>query len=460
MWKRLSRLWKKSDPDARGLEQEMRLSASRVEPAAQYDAELSAAPVEADPLIAALEHFDLEHREAGAEGVVGRMRELMVLAPTDPRVLRRAAELARELGDEGLAHELEQGATSSSGAPLAELGHTFLAMDDAELALSLGDGAMARAHERAKKMRRRAEGVAEGDDDGLAAGRLVGALALSRLGEHAQVMARLEHALDEGIAARVRWALSAIALGDEAAQGLVAGRLGPAERWVDEVRARVAAFPSAREGFSSDPQRLLFALYGSVLLDDAEHGERLAAPRILRWILALAELVKDVLPAGTRPTWVSPRGEVLARWLARHLPEEAAMPLSARLPRQPVLVVLADDGDLATLVETRAWSEGPLPIFQALKDPREVGSPIADVIGVFKEDVSLPFEELEAERAQDRVPPRVLAGRLGDEVRGSEVDPEELAGFFGWVAARREHLTLLAPPPGEERIPLDVARDI
>ncbi len=466
MWKRLSRLWNKAD-SVDGSDRDMRLARSPTEldepregldPA--HPTGRTPAPVESDPMLFELERFDQELRECGAEAVVGRVRELVHMAPTDPRVLRRAAALSRELGDEGLAQGFDQAATSSSGEPLADLGHAFLGMDDAELALALGDGAMVRARERSRRGRaRRPDPDDEVGDDGLAAGRLVGALALSRMGEHAQVIERLEGALDDGVAARVRWALAALALGDVGAWSQVAGQLGPAEAWIDDVRARVEAFPSASEGFSSDPQRLLFTLYGAILLDDTTDGERLEPKRLVRWMDALATLVRELLPAGTRPAWVSPRGEVLARWLGSFLSEEGAIPLSARLPKQSVLVVLADDADLATLVETRAWLEGELPTFQAIKDPGEVGSPMADVIGVFRADVALPLEGLEAERAVDRMPPRVLLGRLQDEALENQVEASELDGFLAWVRARAELLTLPQPPNAEGRIPLDFARD-
>jgi len=464
VWKGLSRLWKKADA-LDGADREMRLSRQPIEhdearDGADSGAQRAAPPAESDPMLLALERFDQELRECGAESVVTRVRELVHAAPTDARVLRRAAALSRELGDEALAQGFDQAATSSSGDPLADLGHAFLGMDDAELALALGNGAIARARERSRRGRaRRPDPGDEIGDAGLAAGRLVGALALSRLGEHAQVLERLEGALEDGIATRVRWALAALALGDIGSWSLVAGQLGSAEAWIDEVRARVEAFPSAGEGYSSDPQRLLFALYGAILLDDATDGERLEPKRLVRWMDALATLVRELLPAGTRPAFVSSRGEVLARWLGSFLPEEGAIPLSARLPKQPVIVVLADDADLAILVETRAWFDGELPTFQAIKDPGEVGSPMVDVIGVFRADVGLPLEGLEAERAVDRLPPRVLLGRLQDEARESRVDASELEGFLAWVRARADMLTLPQPPSADERIPLDVARD-
>lgn len=466
MWKRLSRLWKKKgdDPgDATVERQPVEVAFGALGEAAVDQASAAVSDGER-AIVAALERFDEDHEEIGPEAVIGRMRELVLMSPTDARVLRRAAALLRELGDEDLAAGFELAARSSSGEPLAELGHAFLGMDDAGLALALGDGAVERARERARPGRRRAADVDEQGDLGHAEGLLVGALALSRLGEHRQVLERLEGVLDASLAARVRWALGALALGDGEAFARIGGTLEEATEWVEAVRARVTAFPADPLGPRSDPQRLLFALYGALLLDDTEDGERVEPARLLRWMQALATLAREILPAGTRPAWVSPRGEVLARWLASLMPDDcAAMPLSARLPKQPVLVMLADDADLALLAETRAWAESELPTFQALKDPTEIGSPVADVVGVFRAGVSLPLEALEAERAADRVPPRMLVGRLQDEASRSSsgpVGPAELDGFLAWTRARASHLSLVAPPRAEARIPLDVAREI
>ncbi|MBL8784405.1 MAG: hypothetical protein JNJ59_05850 [Deltaproteobacteria bacterium] len=463
MWKRLKRWWSKDPsedgwPDPSESEGPSLMAASR---ASEATAEVEPVEQVEDPLVLALEQFDSELAELGPEAAVAGIRELVRAGPTDPRVLRRAAALLRELGDEALASGFEQAATSSSGLPLAELAHTFLSMDDPELALALGDGAVERA--RAKSRR----GAGEGD--GGREGRLVGALALSRMGLHREVLERLDPVIDSdrvGPEERVRWALASILLGDVVAFGRVAAALeagDAADRWIAEVVARARAFgddhDSEDDADEPDPQHLLFTLYGTLLLDDAGEGETLTPERVARWMMALSVLVRRWLPAGTRPVWVSPRGEVLARWLGSYLGSEGAMPLSARIPRQPVLVVLADDADLGLLFENRAFGEGPLPIFQAVKDPTEVGSPIADVVGVFRGGVALPLDGLEAEKVADRLPPRLVVARLQDEVkRAGKVPSDELEGFFGWAEARRALASLANPPDPDQRIPLDLAR--
>jgi len=360
------------------------------------------------------------------------MRELLLRAPTDVRVLRRAAAILRSLGDETLANGFDQAAAQSHGQGLTELARQFIDMDDARLALVLADGALAR-------------------DRGLLAAVLIGAEALAHMGRHRQALERLatvSHSADAALAMRA--ALSAVHVGDMERFGDVVDDLPDGAAWLEAAALRAHAFPDSDD--EDTKQRMLFVLYGTLLLDDAAEGEVLDAARIARWLTAVAQLAGETLDPETRPAWVSPRGEVLARWLGSLMPVNAALPLSARLPRQPVLVVLADDEDLATLVAMKVWHDAPAPLFQALKDPCEVGSPMADVVGVFAAGVTLPLGSLEAERAADRVPPKMVASGL--EREAGRIDPVDLAGFIGWAQARREHLSWLNPPPAELRIAL------
>jgi hypothetical protein len=464
MWTRFKRMWSKGQG-----ERASDHDGPELDPGRRHDLEVEEAPPAiVDPLVADLEDYDAASDSASGRGLTKsqRLRALMLEHPSDPRVLRRAAALTERMAEDDGARELaqtfERAARTTREEPLLELAEVFFGMEDFGLALAFADGACQRAK--------------GGGRDG--AGLLMGALVLARTGMHADVLRRLaplverpeetasgrrREARDTGqngdyddasvrLGARVRYALSALLLGEGTRLGELAGTLGEAEGWLDEVAARADAFPA--EGAEEDArQRLLFLLYGAVLLDDAD-AERLGAARIARWIHAVAAVVRATMPMQTRPVWVSPRGEVLARWLGSLLPENAAMPLSARLPKQPVLVVLADDRDLAALYE-QAPNEA-LPLFQALKDPAEVGSAVADLIGVFRAGVTLPFEPLEAERAADRVTPRMLALRLAEEA--GRVPDEELAGFLGWFSARRELVSLDNPHPIATRVVLDPAR--
>lgn len=479
MWTRFKRMWSKgqgeraSDHDGPELDPGRRHEVEAEEPI----------PTVIDPLVADLEEYDAASDEARGRGPTKsqRLRALMLEHPADPRVLRRAAALTERLAEDDGARELaqtfERAARTNREDALLELAEVFFGMEDFGLALAFADGACQRGR--------------GGGRDG--AGLLMGALVLARTGMHGDVLRRLAPLVERGhespggrrhngreaapssdyddeavrLGARVRFAISALLSGEAHRVGALLGTLGEAEGWLDEVAARAETFPgkgpsrsedgleeSAEEGADEDPrQRLLFLLYGAVLLDDAD-AERLGASRIARWIHAVAAVVRETMPPQTRPVWVSPRGEVLARWLGGLLPENAAMPLSARLPKQPVLVVLADDRDLAVLFEQ--VPNEPLPLFQALKDPAEVGSPMADLIGVFRAGVTLPFEPLEAERTAERVTPRMLAQRLAEEA--GRVSDEELAGFLGWFSARRGLSSFDAPHPLTSRVVLDPAR--
>jgi hypothetical protein len=451
MWTRLKRMWSKGQGEV-GHQHDH--GGPELDPARRA---VEPEPV-MDPLVAELEDYDAI---AASERATHRLRELMLEHPTDVRVLRRAAALMERLGDDegarAIAQVFERAARTSREEPLVELSEVFLGLEDDGLALAFADGACQR-------------GRPAGRD---ALGLLAGAMVHARAGRHADVLSRLAPLVgstqraprsadgdyDEAavrLGARVRYAISALLTGELGRLGDIEGTLGDADGWVNEVAARVAAFPPEPSdgGPLEDPrQRLLFALYGAVLLDDAEE-ERLGAARLGRWMHAVAAIVRETMPTTTRPVWVSPRGEVMARWLGGLLPENAAMPLSARLPKQPVLVVLADDRDLAALYE--AAPEEVLPVFQALKDPGEVESPVADLIGVFRAGVTLPFEPLEAERAADRVTPRMLALALSDEA--GRVADDELAGFLGWFRARRALTSIEEPRSLANRTPLDPAR--
>lgn len=425
--------------------------------------------------------------------------------------------------DEGMAELsrlFERAARTSQEGPLSELSETFFAMDDFGLALAFADGAATRGRAEGRDAHGLLLGaiaLARTGQHQAVLERLQPIIEPSPAlrPTHPPTQLPADDTYDDEafrLGARVRYAISALLVGAGSRLHGLRGQLSEAEPWISEIASRARAFaqPGRQPGAAHneedgeargwaednehlDPngvgadggeagssgqdlgdggsghggseaatpgdarQRLLFLLYGSILLDDAEN-ERLGASRLARWMHAVAAIIGQTMPSTTRPAWVSPRGEVLARWLGNLLPERAAMPFSARLPRQSVVVVLADDRDLATLVESISGSEA-FPIFQAIKDPAEVGSPMADLIGVFRGDVELPFELLDAERAADRVTPRMLAMQLQDESdKAGRVVADELEGFLAWFALRRAHFELGSPRPLAERIPLDPAR--
>jgi hypothetical protein len=434
MWNRLKRIWTKAS-DAPGPES---VGPELVPPEPEPE------PEPHDPMLERLEAYDARAASSPDEAP-SQLRALMLDAPTDARVLRRAAALMTHVGDDELAEAFDRASRTSADGPLTALGEAFLAMEDLPLALAFAEGAASRVRGPA-----RPESLA------------VSAMALGRMGEHARLLERLDHCLPPGeegpaLTVRLRYALSALLLEDWERYGLVRGMLGEVGGWVEEVVERVEAFPW-EEGERST-QRLVFALYGALAVDDlrGDHATEVTPFRLGRWMSVLAALAKETLPPETRPAWVGPRGEVLARWLGTLLPENAAIPLSARLPRQPVIVVLADDAELANLVEMGLGDEAStFPMFQAIKDPAEIGSPMADVVGVFRAGVTLPLGLLDAERAAERLTPRMLASRLQEEARvaGPDVEVSEVA-----QSGQGDLFSALDAPPETEVEPVEAAQE-
>ncbi|MFO0748977.1 MAG: hypothetical protein U1F43_25425 [Myxococcota bacterium] len=222
MWKGLKRLWGKGDaPRDPGLDPAWAasLASAPAEPGPPVQ------PVPVDPLQGALVAFDQEVAARGAEASVPAMRELLLRAPTDPRVLRRAASVLRALGDEALATSFDQAAATSQGQPLLELSWSFLEMDDALLALALADGALAR-------------------ERGWRQAVLAGAEALARLGLHRRALSRLGTvSLGEDSALAVRTAISSILAHDLERFAAVASALPESHEWLVGAAERAANHP-------------------------------------------------------------------------------------------------------------------------------------------------------------------------------------------------------------------------
>ncbi len=126
------------------------------------------------------------------------------------------------------------------------------------------------------------------------------------------------------------------------------------------------------------------------------------------------------------------------------------MPLSARIVEQSLLLVVADDEDLHAASEHREYGGAPMRILQVLKDPRRTGVHVADVIGLLGADTDLPLDALDAERAADRLPPRLVASRL-IEAAGSPADDGSWGTLASWVDSHLAWATLGAPLPADRR---------
>jgi len=420
VWRRLKQLWGGATPTLD--EAEELVEASPSSPAV--------APPP-DPTRDALALVDAALREGDTQGALLRMRALLLRVPGDRRVLERAVTVLAKVDERPLAEGFKRAAASREAAPLVALAREFLAREDPEIALSMAQAATTR------------------DPHGVAPAIAVAA-AREALGDHAAVLADLERFAPEwpdpelariyGAAvifegAWERWDGVADTLADD-----------PEGAWIVAAADRARTFPPEEGG--SDLQHRLFIRYGAVLLDADEGVEGIAPARLASWIAKCAALLLDRVDHDSRIAYVGPRSEVLARWLAESL-GITAIPLSARLPNQELVIAVADDDDLEPLYQTRAFFGAPSVVFQAVKDPQRAGVPLADLIGILAEEPTLPFDGLEVERAADRVPPKLLVRQL--KAAAGAADEAPVAQLLGWAEQRRGHLSLDTPAEPAER---------
>lgn len=420
-----------------------------------------------DPLAERVALVDAALAADDVDGALRETRGLLLLAPWERRVLERAARVLEAAGEVSLAAGFAAAAAERGTDAVLGLSRELLALDDAELALGLARAAC----------RRDARSVAA---------QVALADALLALSEHARAVEQLsafkgvleapELARRLGLAAALAgdwaaWERVAPALGDDAdgawvlavgararfqALGLAAPAAAEAEHagqtddddeGVEEAPAppptAAAAPASARDG--------IFVRYGVLVVADAPCAGPVDEAALGGWIAGGAAALQLVVPADTRVGYVGMRSEVVARWLASAL-GTTALPLSARLPEQDLVVAIADDDDLAAVYETRTFAgvgAATTWLFQAVKDPRRREMPLADVIGVIGEGVELPLGMLDAERASDRLPPKLALNGLAE--RAGRADEAEVDAVTAWAAAREQHLTLSTPPDADAR---------
>jgi len=400
--------------------------------------ELPEPPV--DPLTAALARIDRALGDDAVETALLEMRGLLLEVAYDPRVLDRAARALDAAGEGVLAEAFEDAARTGEAAPLIALGHAFVALDDPEIALAL-----------ARVARERAERPAEAY--------AVEAEALDALGDHHGVLelaaGLAPDGLPPGLLRRVLLTSATSGAWDtwERFEGALTD--DPEDERVRALGARCRAFP---ERSSDAPEReRLFLEHGVVLIDprpaprEVQAGD-VDAGALAGWIAAAAAILRPRLSEELRVAYVSPRSEVIARWLAQRI-GCGAIPLSARLPNQELVVALADDDDIPALAEVRAFYGAPSVVFQAAKDPARQGTPMPDIIGGLVSGAALPLASLEGERAADRAPPKLLVAELERAAgRPDEGDAgERLRAAVAWAEARSDHLALAAPAEPEAR---------
>src|SRR5690606_37736352 len=142
----------------------------------------------------------------------------------------------------------------------------------------------------------------------------------------------------------------------------------PGDEGEAPVEAALAPRPApvvatAREG--------MFVRYGVLLVAETPVSGPVDEAALGGWIAGGAAALQLVAPSDTRVGYVGTRSEAIARWLANAL-GTSALPLSARLPEQDLVVAIADDDDLASVYETRTFGGGGATtwLFQAVKDAR------------------------------------------------------------------------------------------
>lgn len=358
------------------------------------------------------------------------VRELLVRFPARSDVLHRAAAVLSVAGEAELAQLFNEAKGSPDGHALLTLAYRFLQMRDPTTALAMARGARQRS----------------GDVPEIVA---LTAEALARSGEHEAVVERLERFEGSWPTQDLlaRYARSAILAGDRGRFERVAIAAESLSEYGPELAAagrRAAANDVDADG--SPLRWCLHILHGAALLDHDEmlDNEVVGPARIARIAGRAAAFVAATPVVPDRIVYATRRGEVLARWLAQAL-DATAMPLSARIPNQPVVAVAVDDEDLfALLAEPAIDGGGEVRLFQLVKDPSLGGLPVADMYGVLGVDLTLPLDELEGDRAAERVPPSVLAAELR-KAAGEPVDAE-LDSWAAWVLERQGDLTFVTPP--------------
>ncbi len=371
----------------------------------------------------------------GLGDAVVSVRDLIAEMAHEPRVLSCAARVLRRVGEEELALGFEAAATNRSADPLVELAGQFLDLDDPWTAIALGEAAAARTD--------------------TAAAHAVVADALLKLDDPGAVVARLApHVVGPATPSSAlvrRYAFAAATAEDWPSYELTQVALEEDDDagWILHVARRARDFP-----LGEPPARRrdrFFVRYGAVLVDDAPgEGGVLSIDEMATIIVRIAAALDATAP-GVRPAWVGARSEVAARWLADAL-GVSAMPASARLPDQMVVWVLADDTDWESVEGTLGWTTEPTLVVQLLASVDGPAQPVADIIGRLGPAADLPLDELNAERAADRMPPRLLASSLAEQ---ANLSAAMLGDLPQWAAERKLYLSASDPPPAQYRHVLD-----
>ena len=355
-------------------------------------------------------------------------------------VLKRAARVMRLLEEDDFAMLFDAAVASPAPGPAIDLASSFLAVDDAKMALAMSKLAIQRG----------------GDDDPMVQALL--AESHARLGDHDAVLRTLERFLGawpEPTLVR-RYALSALLSGDDERWGQVEDALAddPHAEWILEAATRYARYSEQGQGAESWYRDLLFTQYGALLLaEEIVDGQKIAAHEVVRVMDAAVDSLRELGAVPDRIAHVGTSGEVFAHWLGQAL-DVMVMPLSARIVDQTLLLVVADDAELERAFAEPCYREGPVMIFQVSKVPSYSGVPAADMIGFLAPYAPLPLEPVTASRAADRLPPRLMVAELKRRASAMLAIAEETEdSLTPWRDERREDLSLCAPKTPRLRPP-------
>lgn len=359
------------------------------------------------------------------------LQPMMLNERVGAELLKRAARVMRLLNEDGFAMLFDAAAASPATGPAIDLASSFLAVDDAPMALAMAQMALQRG----------------GDDDPMV--QALVAEGYARLGEHQSVLETLERFAGNWPEPTLlrRYALSALLVGDDSRWGGVEDELAGDRHagWIRSAARRYARYSeeATLEGWFRD---LVFMQYGSVLLyEQPVLGQAIPAHVLSEVMTAASASLRQLGAIPDRIAYVGKSGEVFAHWMGQAL-DVMVMPLSARIIDQSVLVVVADDAEMERAMDEPRYAEGPLHVFQVVKAPSYSGVAAPDMIGFLAADAELPIEPVNAARAADRLPPRLMVAEL--ERRASAMlaiaEPSE-DELTAWLDARSEDLALCMP---------------
>jgi hypothetical protein len=382
-----------------------------------------------------LRQIDDAVEEGDPVDALALLRGLLSEYPSRTDVLQRAVVVLDRVGEARLAGLFEETLAQVDSEAMSQLSETFCDLNDTGIAMAFA-GAARRLG---------------GPDDALAA-RALGRV-LSREGHHHDVVEVLERfegrwASEEMLQC---YAAASILTGDSSRWNRIAGAVSQTQEGQGLVRAaaRVGAF--GHDASEDALRHVLFIQYGVTLV----HGHAVLESISLKaaHVGQLLSQVGTALHAAglslDRVSSVTPKGEVLARWLGSII-DVPAMPLSSRLPDQRVALVVADDDDLLEAIRRNASMEAPVVLVQLIRDPGCQVTPVADIVGALGVAVQLPLDTVLG-AAAERTPPSILVKQLMEEAeKAGATSPS--SEFHDWVKRHTRWLSLTSPPSLSARL--------